>query len=273
MAIQKGIVKLSGKLGDLIFYSRNQKQAVRSSTCDYHLSEASRQSGKDFGEASKNAAYVRKAFAPLISKYSTGNLVNRMNKLFMQIFKNMPKSLRGNKRLIDGNISLLKGFEFNSTARFDQFVFCKPQVQLHTDSALIIDLKAGEAEQLFSLKVPQAKAIGIDVMVLVFDLNGDEYQVYKGNTLKIDLLHSFTGAKLKVDLLITGEQALLVALGVHFYTAQFSIDNRKYFAAQIVESWHLRDGQIFTFIERDENEIESSLADNEEDTGLSWVVG
>ena len=123
-----------------------------------------------------------------------------MNKLIRQNIKDMPKSLRGNKRLIDGNISLLKGFEFNSTARFDQFVFFKPQVQLHTNSALIIDLKAGEAEQLFSLKVPQAKAIGLDVMVLVFDLNGDEYQVYKGNTLKIDLLHSLVGNSLARNL-------------------------------------------------------------------------
>jgi hypothetical protein len=80
MAIQKGIVKLSGKLVDLIFYQRKNKTVVWSVKKDgtpYQLSEGSKKSGKDFGEASRSAKYIRKAFAPLVSKYADNEIINR----------------------------------------------------------------------------------------------------------------------------------------------------------------------------------------------------
>lgn len=58
MAIINGIVRFSGKLGVLIFYRRGNKGMVRQKPGTYQLSENSRKSASDFGEASRQAAYM-----------------------------------------------------------------------------------------------------------------------------------------------------------------------------------------------------------------------
>ena len=64
-----------GKLGDLVFYRRGKKVVVRYAPTVHHLSENSRKSATDFGNASRNAAYIRKAqlqnLFPIQSNFKT----------------------------------------------------------------------------------------------------------------------------------------------------------------------------------------------------------
>ena len=46
--------------------------------------------------------------------YAYDDLLNRLNKRFIEIFKTIPAEQVGVKRLTDGNLALLKGFEFNT---------------------------------------------------------------------------------------------------------------------------------------------------------------
>lgn len=117
MAIQNGVIKIYGQPGDLVFYKRGNAAVVRRKPVQKQQTEASKQSSRDFGSASRNAAYIRKAFAPLVQLYAYDDLLNRLNKRFIEIFKTIPAEQAGVKRLTDGKLALLKGFEFNS---------CKP---------------------------------------------------------------------------------------------------------------------------------------------------
>ena len=97
MARQDGIIQLSGKASKPI----NQ-------------TEASKISSSDFGTATRTAARIRKAIKPLVAVYGDDTLINRLNKQLIAVLKTIPHEFSGNKKLIQGNVNLLNGFQFNS---------------------------------------------------------------------------------------------------------------------------------------------------------------
>jgi len=60
MAIQQGIISLSGKVGDLVFSTRKGKYiAKKKSLVPMNQTEATKKSSSDFGVASKAAIRMR----------------------------------------------------------------------------------------------------------------------------------------------------------------------------------------------------------------------
>ncbi|PWS30286.1 hypothetical protein [Pedobacter paludis] len=105
MATLNGIVRFSGQVGDLIFYRRAKKDVVRRKPNTYQLSENSKKSANDFGEVSRNAAYIRKAFAPMVKNYGYGDLTSRLTKRIAGLFKGIPPVHLGNKKLINADLN------------------------------------------------------------------------------------------------------------------------------------------------------------------------
>ncbi|WP_316782878.1 hypothetical protein [Pedobacter frigiditerrae] len=273
MAIQKGIIQLSGKLVDLIFYQRKNKTVVRRVKKDgtlYKRSEGSIQSGKDFGEASKNARYIRKAFAPLVEKYADDDIVNRLNIKLIDVFKTIPIENRGSKKLVDGNISLLKGFEFNRHTCLDRLYYSPPMVTIKPNGKLSLILTEGEMDSLFA-KNKKFPNVCLNLMVFGFDLNGDDYEIFRVNELRLPLDEVFAGGNI-TDLQTnqTGERVLLIALGAHYSNGSSRSYDRKKYACQIINAYHLKDGVIIPF---NTTPAEVKSIDEEEDTGLDWEIG
>ena len=214
MARHQGIISLSGKVGDLIFVNRNGKRYAKStSTEPVNLSEASKKSGSDFGEASRSASKVRKAFAPLIAKYGDDMLVNRLNKRMIEVFKTVPSEFAGNKKLGQGNIGLLQGFRFNSLVPLDTLLQQPPLFAFDQKGQLQIELVAAPSNTMFK-QIAKATAIVLQLMVYNLDLNDEENEVIPINDLVIPLAnHQFQGGKLNVELNLNGERAALVGLG------------------------------------------------------------
>lgn len=120
---------------------------MRQQVKSYQLSENSKKSGRDFGAASRTAAYIRAAFSPLIERYADGDLVNRLNKRVMEIFKSIPKALAGNKKLIHGNIGQLRGFEFNVVAPLSKLLFQPLDAKIQSHGILELDFSKTKPEQ------------------------------------------------------------------------------------------------------------------------------
>ncbi|RZK34419.1 MAG: hypothetical protein EOO90_30835 [Pedobacter sp.] len=276
MAIQKGIIKFSGKLGDLIFYQSNQKALVRKGKTDdkvHNTAENSLLAGKDFGAASKISMYIRRAFAPLVVKYADRTtLYYRLNACLSNALNAISDEKLGHKKLMEGNISLLKGFEFNIHRSLPNLYYTSPIVSIEENGAVNIQIPKGEIESLFSTRVPNALTVCLKLMVFSFDLDGDNYETFTAKEIQISLAEPFEGRLLKDKIKIEykGEKALLIALGVYYKDdyAQF-INNRDFFTCQIIDAYHLRDGIIVPFMAPPAEE----KTKDEEDTGLDWEIG
>lgn len=271
MARQEGIIRLSGTLRDLVFYTSKNKDLVRQKGKPYELSENSKKAGKDFGEATKNAAYIRKAFDKGVKSFGDDELINRLNKLMIEVFKTIPKTQQGNKNLIEGNLNLLNGFQFNRHSDLTKLLLKLPLCTINETGLLNIKFAAQPLLNMIK-RVYKASTAQLQLMVFNFDLDGDAYEIFEINPL---LLHfgtpDFIGARLNIPTEQKGEKALIVALGVSYLKDKYCSKDRRYYACQIINALHLKDGQPVEFVAEIPPEIKME-EDNEGD-GLDWEMG
>lgn len=269
MATLNGMISFSGKLGDLVFYNRGKTKVVRQQVKSYQLSENSKKSGRDFGAASRTAAYIRAAFLPLVERYADGDLVNRLNKRVMEIFKGISKEHAGNKKLIDGNLGLLRGFEFNVAAPLSKLLFQPLGAKIQSDGILELEFPKTKLEQ-FVRVIPNASCAVLQVMVFNFELDGEHCELIKVNDMEIPLnLTDFQGAKLTLKTTQKGARALIIALGISYLSNGIPNNDKRYFGCQISHAWHLQDGVEVEFITLMEDKIEVF----ENVGGISWEMG
>ncbi|RNL54174.1 hypothetical protein [Pedobacter jejuensis] len=270
MATLNGIVRFSGQVGDLIFYRRGKKDVVRRKSGTHQLSENSKKSAKDFGEASRNAAYIRKAFAPMVKAYGYGDLASRLTKRITSVFNTIPNSAAGNKKLFDGNLKLIEGFEFNADTRLDRLLLHQPKVSWAPDGLIELVFPKIELKHLVKT-APQSDAFVMQVMVFDWNVHDGAYEILKVNDLKVAFSQvHFPGAKLHVPVAQQGERILLVAIGICYLQEQFRKEDRRYFACQISHCYHIKDGVEVVFTEPIKEE---AVPLEEAQSGLSWELG
>lgn len=269
MAIQNGVIKINGQLGDLVFYNRGKTPIVRKKTVNKHQTEASKKSSRDFGTASRNAAYIRKAFAPLVKLYAYDDLLNRLNKRFIDIFKTIPAEEAGHKKLADGNLALLKGFEFNSSKPLDKLWLRETDLRIETDGLVKLILPTGEINNLLK---PHPKATEARLQVMGFHFELDDtggYEIIEVNDLVIPLSNShFPKTALTLSLNHEGDKALIFAMGISFFSGTARFADRRYYACKIIHALHLKDGVIVDFVAQPK--VEKVVI--EEGEKLSWAV-
>ncbi|WP_293743101.1 hypothetical protein [uncultured Pedobacter sp.] len=269
MANQNGIIKINGQLGDLVFYKRGNTDVVRQKATRKQQTEASKKSSRDFGTASRTAAYVRKAFAPLVKLYAYGDLVNRLNKRVIEIFKTIQAEKAGNKRLMDGDITLLKGFELNSTKALDQLWLRETDVCIEPDGLVKLTLPRGELKSLLKPH-PKASDARLQLMGFHFDLDDTGgFEIMEVNDLVIPLNNShFPKTSLTLNLNHQGDKALIFAMGISFFNGGARFADRRYYACKIIHALHVKDGVIVNFVARPQVEKEVVEQANK----LNWVV-
>lgn len=248
MARQEGIIPLSGKMGDVIFSNRKGKHHAKAkSTKPMNQTAATKKSSFDFGEASKVGAGIRKAFAPLIKKYGDTTVVPRFTKHILKVFKTIPATNEVAKNLSKGDVGLFRDFQFNALIKLDSLLHKPAEVRL-VESGLHIAFKEDQIADLFK-SVAKADTVVLQVMVYNLNLDGDDDEVVCVKDLLIPLASEhFRGAKLQVPLSLIGEQAVWVAIGVHFLNKRWMICDRTKMAAAIVYVARLKDGEEVVFM-------------------------
>jgi hypothetical protein len=124
MATQKGIIKIKGTIGDLTFYKTADGHLVKEKTS---LSAAriandpafsrTRENGKEFGTACTAGKVLRNAIKPLLQSAKDRLVTSRLSKEMLKVVKADATSVRGLRNVIDGELELLTGFDFNLDAK------------------------------------------------------------------------------------------------------------------------------------------------------------
>lgn len=130
MAKQKSIIKLEGTIGDISFYKSKdgyiarEKGGVSASriASDPRFART-RENGAEFGRAGKAGKLLRTALKNVMFNSSDNTVTSRLAKEMVRVLKADLTSVRGQRNVLDGELELLTGFEFNSTGNVSSTVF------------------------------------------------------------------------------------------------------------------------------------------------------
>jgi hypothetical protein len=127
MAKQAGIIKLKGTLGDISFYKTRDGHMAREKggvdakrIASDPAFQRTRENGQEFGRAGKNAKTIRTAFRLLLQNVRDRRLSSRLNTRLLAIIKTDTSNERGLRQAEQGDMAMMKGFQFNNQAVFNK---------------------------------------------------------------------------------------------------------------------------------------------------------
>ena len=130
MARQTGIIRLKGTIGGISFYktadghlAREKGGVDKSRIANDPAFQRTRENGAEFGAAGKGGKLVRSAIRILLQNAKDKRVVSRLTTDLLKIVKTDTTNARGLRTVEDGNLELLKGFEFNINGKLGATLF------------------------------------------------------------------------------------------------------------------------------------------------------
>lgn len=87
--------------------------------------QRTRENQAEFGRAGKASKLLRTAIRPLLQSAADSRMVSRLHKEMMRVVKADSTSARGLRNVLDGELELLLGFEFNEAGKLGQTFFAQ----------------------------------------------------------------------------------------------------------------------------------------------------
>jgi hypothetical protein len=149
MARQNGLFKIKGTLDNVTFYKSVDGDLARMKTsvdkdriANDPAFQRTRENGAEFGSSAKAGKLTRDGLRPIALNATDNRVVSRMTKLMTEIKNLDTTSVRGSRNVgvamtSVGAKSLLKGFEFNSSALLSSTLF-KPYSIVTTTGVITI---------------------------------------------------------------------------------------------------------------------------------------
>ena len=124
MARQESLIQFTGSVGNIIFYkSIDGYLARKKGGIAAHRIRTepnftrTRENNAEFSRAAQASKLIRTAFGSLLHGTSDTRMTGRLNGALVKVIQADPVNTRGERNVINGDLSLLRGFDFNKNAR------------------------------------------------------------------------------------------------------------------------------------------------------------
>jgi hypothetical protein len=158
MAKLKGPLKIQGTLGDITFAKTTDGYIVKEKTsldgkriATDPSFQRTRENGAEFARAGKAGKLLRNAVHGLLQNAKDSRVTSRLTGDMMKVIKADITSARGLRNVIDGDTSILQGFEFNVNAKLG--------ATMYVPFTSTIDRVAGTLSVSIPVFVPAEKII------------------------------------------------------------------------------------------------------------------
>jgi hypothetical protein len=247
MARQKGIVKLDGTIGGITFYKSQdgylarEKGGVEASRIASDPAFArTRENGAEFGRAGKAGKMLRTAFRSLLQNTADPRMVSRLTADFVKVIKADATNDRGQRNVLDGEVEMLQGFEFNIKGKLG--------TTLYAPYTSEIDRAAGTLEVTIPAFVP-INMVAAPTGSTHFKIISAGAEVdFENETFAVDANESAiiawdatntTALTLSNSVTANSTKPLFLVLGIEFYqqvnTQMYSLKNGAYNALALVQ--------------------------------------
>jgi hypothetical protein len=248
MAKQEGIVKLKGTLGGITFYKSKDGSFAREKggvdakrIASDPAFARTRENGAEFGRAGKAGKLVRRAMRLLMQHAADPKVTSRMTQEMMKVVKADLTSDRGLRNVLDGELELLTGFEFNANSSLASTLFAEYQA--------VIDRVGGELGVVLPAFIP-AKAIAapsgsthfkLSVAGAAIDFESSELESLMDETGIEPLSNDLLPAPIELEVVLSANSThpLFLALSIEFFQEvngkYYSINNGAFNAMSLVK--------------------------------------
>lgn len=225
MAKQNGLIRLEGTMGGITFYKTKSGYFAREKggvdanrIANDPRFQRTRENGAEFGRAGRSGKVLRSSLREVLQQVSDPRMVGRLTAQFMKVIQADQTSTRGLRNVIDGEATLLKGFEFNVNARLDTTFF--------GSFSSVIDRAAGSLSLLVDAFVPNDKVVkpsGSTHMKFIVagtsvNFEGGRYETATAESAEIPLGNTPTsGFNLNCSISPASTHPLFLAVGIIFY--------------------------------------------------------
>ena len=247
MAKQTGIIRLKGTIGGISFYKTadghlaREKGGVDASRIKNDPAfQRTRENGAEFGVAGRGGKTLRNAIRILLLNAKDKRVVSRLTTDLLKIVKTDATNARGARTVEDGNLALLKGFEFNSNGKLGSTLFA-PSVNAfdRVTGGAIVSIAP------FSSKKRIATPAGTTHFKMVMgDAEVDfanESSVFESDETAASPYKNVPTAQIDLSAIITANSDKPVAQvsGIEFYQEvngeMYSLKNGSYNALSVIE--------------------------------------
>lgn len=168
---------LSGIVGPVYFRVLNGKPIVQSKPGKGKVKQAAttKAGASEFGAASKTAKGIRLSLFSILQDFTDIGMFRRFTTVVYEAVKANDTIAKGNRRLADGDLSLLEGFEFNSNSPFGKHSTLSPQITYGPNGKLVISMDEIASAEAFKITHPKASGIEFRVLVTVVDKHSGMY--------------------------------------------------------------------------------------------------
>jgi hypothetical protein len=247
MARQNGLFKIKGTLDNVTFYKSVDGDLARMKTsvdkdriANDPAFQRTRENGAEFGSSAKAGKLTRDSLRPIALNATDNRVVSRMTKLMSQIKNLDTTSVRGSRNVgvamagVNGK-TLLKGFEFNSSALLSSTLF-KPYAVNTTTGVITITGVVPINDIVFPSGATHVSFTGAYAN-MNFATNVVDFKLT--NVQNVAINGTASTITLTPTAVPTGTGAKVLLLKMEFFQlingVQYSLKNGSYNALKIVE--------------------------------------
>lgn len=247
MPKQLGIVKFKGTMGGMTFYKTQDGHLVKekSSISAEKIANdpafaRTRENGSEFGRAGNAGKVLRTALRNLLANTADSRVASRLTAEMVKVIQADATSTRGQRNVLDGELELLEGFDFNIDGKLKTVLYLSYTATINrVTGALEVQIPA--FAPAIAVAAPQGAThmkiisggAAIDFETGDFELDANESAVIaidNQNQAAITLTNNVTPNSTK---------PLFLVLGVEFYQdvngQKYSLRNGAYNALGLVK--------------------------------------
>lgn len=247
MARQKGIIKLKGTIGDISFYKTQDGYLAREKggvEADRIASDPAfvrtRENGAEFGRAGNAGKILRSALRTLLQNSADNRVTSRLTQEMMKVVQADATSERGLRNVLDGELELLNGFEFNINGKLGSTLFIPFSATINRVSG-VLGVELPSYVPINSIAAPAGTShYKLNMAGSEIDFESGIYQTEYAST-PVQALNAVEVASqiLSTTLAAGSTKPLFVALGIEFFQEvngqMYSLKNGAYNALALVQ--------------------------------------
>ena len=247
MARQKGIIKLLGTVGDITFYkakegflAREKGGVDKSRIMNDPNFQRTRENGAEFGRAGASGKMLRTSFRAVLLNSADSRMVGRLTKEMVKVVKADSVNERGSRNVLDGDLAILRGFDFNINGKLSTTLYAP-----YTSS---LDRVSGDVSITIPPFIPMnmisapsgTTHFKIEAASATVNFEDGTFNVSNADTGILPYNSVQTSAiALETELPANSADPIFLVLGIEFYQEingeQYVLKNGAYNALQIIE--------------------------------------
>jgi hypothetical protein len=246
MAKQTGIIPLKGTIGNITFYKSKDGTLARakggidaSRMATDPAFVRTRENGSEFGRAGKAGKLLRTAFRTLLSNIGDSLVTSRLATRMLKVIQTDATNVRGQRNVLDGEVELLNGFEFNANGQLGSTLYAPFTAGIdRAAGTLKVDIPAFVPVNLLA---SPSGATHFQITVAGAEIDFEAATIVSATAASAEIAIDATPTgvmNLSVNVTANSTKPLFLAMGIEFFQkvngASYSLKNGAYNALALV---------------------------------------